>query len=154
MQNPVTVSPQDDLQRYAACSTASLRCRRARRCPHRHGEQLRILNLASAQRSLCFADWHGFTASHNNADISKMFEPFPARAPLCVIRLRRPRKVYTIDCAICSLLEVIDAIQSHSQALEQEGKLCNMTSAAKKQKVCACCEVFVGDAEAVVPRRG
>lgn len=37
-------------------------------------------------------------------------KPFPAKPPLCVIRLRRARKVYTIDCAICSLLEVIDAV--------------------------------------------
>lgn len=34
--------------------------------------------------------------------------------------------------------------KNHSQAQEQEGKLCNMTSAAKKSKFRATREVFVG----------
>jgi hypothetical protein len=145
MQNPVAVLPCSDLRRTTPAAPPRLRCR-AHRTPDRHTE---CLQHPTRDCSLVtFINVQKYSLQQQ-----EMFEPFPAKAPLCVIRLRRPRKVYTIDDAICSLLEVIDALKNHSQALEQEGKLCNMTSAAKKSKIRQGGEVFVDKPEAVVPRR-
>ena len=136
MQNPVAVSQYADLRRSAACSTAT--------------SAVALTGLQTATRNTCSFLQHFMrdcslailwshhqqkNASYSSRISQKQYvRAFSSESATLVIRLRRPRKVYTIDDAICSLLEVIDALKNHSQALEQEGKLCNMTSAAKKSK--------------------
>jgi hypothetical protein len=125
-------------------------CCRAHRTADRHTN---ACSLACKQK-LHAQPSHIQNSSHKIPLYSSRYvRAFSSESATCVIRLRRPRKVYTIDDAICSLLEVIDALKNHSQALEQEGKLCNMTSAAKKSKVRHRSEVFVGCSGGVVPRR-
>lgn len=150
MQSPVTVLPYgDDDPRRNTCSTATSAVALTGR---QTATQMLAALLANKNymRSLLT-----FKTPPTKIPLysSRYVRAFSSESATCVIRLRRPRKVYTIDDAICSLLEVIDALKNHGQALEQEGKLCNMTSAAKKSKVRHRSEVFVGCSGGVVPRR-